>query len=30
MVSVIFKKESEIRENFCLAKGDPFCKLEIV
>jgi hypothetical protein len=30
MASVIFEKESEIMETRCLAKGDPFCRFEIV
>ncbi|MBM4339965.1 MAG: hypothetical protein FJ110_10500 [Deltaproteobacteria bacterium] len=30
MVSVIFGKESELNETLCFAKGDSFCKFELV
>jgi len=30
MVSVIFEKECEITEIQCVAKGNPFCKFELV
>jgi predicted hydrocarbon binding protein len=30
MATVVFKKESEITEILCLAKGDAFCKFQIV
>ena len=30
MVSVVFDKESELNEILCLAKGDPFCKFELM
>ena len=29
MATVVFKKETEITEILCLAKGDPFCKFEL-
>ncbi len=29
MASVIFGREIECKETFCIAKGDPFCKFEI-
>jgi len=30
MASVIFNKESEVNEILCLAKGDPFCRFELM
>ena len=30
MASVVFDKESEVNEILCLAKGDPFCKFELM
>jgi hypothetical protein len=30
MASVVFDKESEVNENLCLAKGDPFCRFELM
>jgi hypothetical protein len=30
MATAVFKKESEITEILCLAKGDPYCKFELV
>jgi len=30
MASVVFDKESEVNETLCLAKGNPFCRFELM